>query len=176
MKKLSYLLIVLAFSLNSCQSNAQKKPKAEQFKIQKSEKEWKQELSNEEYYILRQAGTEKPFSSELNNIKEPGTFVCAACENPLYKTKHKFESGTGWPSFDRPIDGGIFYSTDNKLGYTRNEVLCAKCGGHLGHVFNDGPPPTGLRYCMNSAALRFIPLEKMEEEGYGDYIPAVTDD
>ena len=161
MKKLSYLLIVLAFSLNSCQSNAQKKPKAEQFKIQKSEKEWKQELSNEEYYILRQAGTEKPFSSELNNIKEPGTFVCAACENPLYKTKHKFESGTGWPSFDRPIDGGIFYSTDNKLGYTRNEVLCAKCGGHLGHVFNDGPEETtGKRYCMNGDAMDFVPETK----------------
>ncbi|WP_304139155.1 peptide-methionine (R)-S-oxide reductase MsrB [Mesonia mobilis] len=161
MKKLSYLLIVLAFSLNSCQSNAQKKPKAEQFKIQKSEKEWKQELSNEEYYILRQAGTEKPFSSELNNIKEPGTFVCAACENPLYKTKHKFESGTGWPSFDRPIDGGIFYSTDNKLGYTRNEVLCAKCGGHLGHVFNDGPKETtGKRYCMNGDAMDFVPETK----------------
>ena len=160
MKKLSYLLIVLAFSLNSCQSNAQKKPKAEQFEIQKSEKEWKQELSNEEYYILRQAGTEKPFSSELNNIKESGTFVCAACENPLYKTKHKFESGTGWPSFDRPIDGGIFYSTDNKLGYTRNEVLCAKCGGHLGHVFNDGPKPTGLRHCINGVALDFVPDSK----------------
>ncbi|WP_283640522.1 peptide-methionine (R)-S-oxide reductase MsrB [Mesonia mobilis] len=161
MKKLSYLLIVLAFSLNSCQSNAQKKPKAEQFKIQKSEKEWKQELSNEEYYILRQAGTEKPFSSELNNIKEPGAFVCAACENPLYKTKHKFESGTGWPSFDRPIDGGIFYSTDNKLGYTRNEVLCAKCGGHLGHVFNDGPKETtGKRYCMNGDAMDFVPETK----------------
>ena len=161
MKKLSYLLIVLAFSLNSCQSNAQKKPKAEQFKIQKSEKEWKQELSNEEYYILRQAGTEKPFSSELNNIKKPSTFVCAACENPLYKTKHKFESGTGWPSFDRPIDGGIFYSTDNKLGYTRNEVLCAKCGGHLGHVFNDGPKETtGKRYCMNGDAMDFVPETK----------------
>jgi len=161
MKKLSYLLIVLAFSLNSCQSKAQKKTKAEQFEIQKSEKEWKQELSNEEYYILRQAGTEKPFSSELNNIKEPGTFVCAACENPLYKTKHKFESGTGWPSFDRPIDGGIFYSTDNKLGYTRNEVLCAKCGGHLGHVFNDGPEETtGKRYCMNGDAMDFIPETK----------------
>lgn len=161
MKKLLYLLIVLAFSLNSCQSNAQKKPKAEQFEIQKSEKEWKQELSNEEYYILRQAGTEKPFSSELNNIKESGTFVCAACENPLYKTKHKFESGTGWPSFDRPIDGGIFYSTDNKLGYTRNEVLCAKCGGHLGHVFNDGPEETtGKRYCMNGDAMDFVPETK----------------
>ena len=143
MKKLSYLLIVLALSLNSCQSNAQKKPKAEQFEIQKSEKEWKQELSNEEYYILRQAGTEKPFSSELNNIKEPGTFVCAACENPLYKTKHKFESGTGWPSFDR------------------NEVLCAKCGGHLGHVFNDGPKETtGKRYCMNGDAMDFVPETK----------------
>ncbi|GGZ52160.1 peptide-methionine (R)-S-oxide reductase MsrB [Mesonia mobilis] len=161
MKKLSYLLIIFAFILNSCQSNAQKKPKAEQFEIQKTEAEWKKELSSEEYYILRQAGTEKPHSSKLNNIKEPGTFVCAACENPLYKTKHKFESGTGWPSFDRPIDGGIFYSTDNKLGYTRNEVLCAKCGGHLGHIFNDGPKETtGKRFCMNGDAMDFIPETK----------------
>ncbi len=161
MKKSFYFLIGICLSLISCNGNAQKKPKSEQFEIQKTEAEWKKELSTEEYYILRQAGTEKPFSSELNKIKEPGTFICAACENPLYKTKNKFDSGTGWPSFDQPIEGGVFYSTDNKLGYTRNEVLCAKGGGHLGHVFNDGPPETtGKRYCMNGDAMDFIPAEK----------------
>ncbi len=157
MKKLSLLILCSVF-LFSCNGNAQKKKKSEQFEIQKTDAEWKAELSDEEYYILRKAGTEKPFSSPLNSIKEPGTFVCAACENKLYKTKHKFKSGTGWPSFDRPIEGGVFYSTDNKLGYTRNEVLCAKCGGHLGHVFDDGPPETtGKRYCMNGDAMKFIP-------------------
>ena len=161
MKSSFYFLIAICSAFTSCNGNAQKKPKSEQFEIQKTDAEWKKELSAQEYYILRQAGTEKPFSSDLNNIKEAGTFVCAACDHPLFKTKHKFDSGTGWPSFDQPIDGGVFYSTDNKLGYTRNEVLCAKCGGHLGHVFNDGPPETtGKRYCMNGDAMNFIPTEK----------------
>lgn len=161
MKSSFYFLIAICSAFASCNGNAQKKPKSEQFEIQKTDAEWKKELSAQEYYILRQAGTEKPFSSDLNNIKEAGTFVCAACDHPLFKTKHKFDSGTGWPSFDQPIDGGVFYSTDNKLGYTRNEVLCAKCGGHLGHVFNDGPPETtGKRYCMNGDAMNFIPTEK----------------
>ena len=161
MKSSFYFLIAICFAFVSCNGNAQKKPKSEQFEIQKTDAEWKKELSAKEYYILRHAGTEKPFSSDLNNVKEAGTFVCAACKNPLFKTKHKFDSGTGWPSFDQPIDGGVFYSTDNKLGYTRNEVLCAKCGGHLGHVFNDGPPETtGKRYCMNGDAMNFIPVEK----------------
>ena len=161
MKNFLYLLLAVFFALTSCQSKAQKKQKSEQFEIQKSDAEWKKELSSEEYYILRQAGTERPYSSDLNKVKEPGTFVCAACEHPLYKTKNKFDSGTGWPSFDQPIEGGIFYSTDNKLGYTRNEVLCAKCGGHLGHVFNDGPQETtGKRYCMNGDAMDFVPETK----------------
>jgi len=157
MKNIVFLALTLCFVLTSCQSNAQKKAKDEQFEIQKTREEWKQELTAAEFNILREAGTERPFSSELNKIKEPGTFVCAACENPLYKTKHKFESGTGWPSFDRPIEGGVFFSTDNKLGYTRNEVLCSKCGGHLGHVFDDGPrETTGKRYCMNGDAMHFM--------------------
>lgn len=161
MKKIVFLFTVVLFCFTSCQTKAQKKPKAEQFKIQKTEAEWKKQLTSEEFYILRKAGTERPYSSELNKVKEPGTFICAACDHPLYKTKHKFDSGTGWPSFDRPIDGGVFYSTDNKLGYTRNEVLCANCGGHLGHVFNDGPQnTTGKRYCMNGDAMDFVPETK----------------
>ncbi len=154
----SLLLMILSFTLLSCTGKAQKKPKTEQFPIQKTEKEWKKELTAAQYNVLRSAGTEKPFSSPLNNIKEAGTFVCAACGKELYKTKNKFESGTGWPSFDQPIEGGVFISKDNKLGYTRNEVLCADCGGHLGHVFNDGPKETtGKRYCMNGDAMKFIP-------------------
>lgn len=159
MKKLCFLIISAAL-LVSCNSNAQKKSKEEQFPVQKTEAEWKKELSAEEFYVLREAGTERPFSSPLNNIKESGTFICAACSHPLYETKNKFKSGTGWPSFDQPIENGVFFSTDNKLGYTRNEVLCANCGGHLGHVFDDGPKETtGKRYCMNGDAMDFIPTE-----------------
>lgn len=151
------IMLLVVFTLMSCNTKAQKKPKAEQFPIQKTEKEWKKELTTDQYNVLRSAGTEKPFSSPLNEIKEAGTFVCAACENELYQTKNKFKSGTGWPSFDRPIKDGVFISKDNKLGYTRNEVLCSQCGGHLGHVFNDGPrETTGKRYCMNGDAMKFI--------------------
>ena len=112
-------------------------------------------------FVLREAGTERPFSSSLNNIKEAGTFVCAACSNPLYKTKHKFDSGTGWPSFDRAIENSLAYSSDKKLGYQRDEALCGKCGGHLGHIFDDGPrDTTGKRHCINGVALEFIPENK----------------
>tara|TARA_Y100000034_G_scaffold127853_1_gene181418 strand:- start:374 stop:940 length:567 start_codon:yes stop_codon:yes gene_type:complete len=123
-----------------------------------SDKEWKQRLTEEEYRVLRKAGTEPAFSSPLNDIKEPGTFVCAACGNELYKTEHKYESGTGWPSFYQPAgEGAIETSLDFKLIYPRTEVHCARCGGHLGHVFKDGPEPTGLRYCMNGVAMNFTP-------------------
>ena len=157
MKYLSLALLAV-FLLNSCEGTAQKKPKEEKFEIQKTRGEWKAELSDSEFNILRKAGTETPYSSPLLNIKKSGTFVCAACGNELYRNERKFESGTGWPSFDKPIEGGVFFSTDNKLGYTRNEVLCSKCGGHLGHVFDDGPrETTGKRYCMNGAAMDFVP-------------------
>ena len=150
------LLILSALLIVSCQSQGQKDDTSDDFPIQRSEKEWKDELTDKEYEVLREAGTERAFSSALLKVKEPGTFVCAACENPLYKSKHKFKSGTGWPSFDRPIEGAIAYDSDNKLGYTRKELLCGQCGSHLGHVFNDGPKETtGKRHCINGVALDF---------------------
>lgn len=160
MKKI--LLIFLAVFTISCESNAQKKnSKTTEYKVSKTESEWKKELSSAEFAVLRQASTEPPFSSELNNIEQPGTFVCAACGNELYKTAHKFESGTGWPSFDRPIKGGVAYGSDSKLGFQRDEVHCADCGGHLGHVFDDGPrETTGKRHCINGVAMDFVPEQK----------------
>jgi peptide-methionine (R)-S-oxide reductase len=159
MKKLSILLLFTL--LVSCKSEAQQNEKSKDFKVQKTESEWKAELSSEEYEILRKAGTERPYSSPLNDVKEPGVFVCSACGNELYETKHKFDSGTGWPSFDRAIDNSLAYSSDRKLGYERSELLCGDCGGHLGHIFDDGPrETTGKRHCINGVALKFIPKEK----------------
>lgn len=161
MKKLSILILAVLFI--SCKSDAQQKEKStKDFEIQKTESEWKAELTDKEYRILRKAETEKPFSSPLNEVKEPGTFVCAACGNELYETEHKFDSGTGWPSFDRAIENSLAYSSDRKLGYKRSELLCGDCGGHLGHIFDDGPEETtGKRHCINGAALDFIPKEKL---------------
>lgn len=158
------ILLLLLLSIISCNTSAQQEDQVKSekdFEIEKSDEEWKAALSELEYYVLRKAGTERAFSSELNDIKEAGTFVCAACSNPLYETQHKFDSGTGWPSFDRAIEGSLAYSSDRKLGYKRDEALCGKCGGHLGHIFNDGPgETTGMRHCINGAALDFIPKEK----------------
>lgn len=153
------LLSLISFFLFSCNGNAQKKSEQKtKYEISKTEEEWKKELTPSEFAVLRQSETERPFSSELNNIEEPGTFVCAACGNELYKTEHKFKSGTGWPSFDRAIEGGVAYGSDTKLGYQRDEVHCARCGGHLGHIFNDGPKETtGKRHCINGVAMHFIP-------------------
>lgn len=122
-----------------------------------SDAEWRRRLGPTQYWVLRQAGTERPFSSPLNSEHRKGTFVCAGCANQLYSSATKYDSGTGWPSFWKPLAGAIATDTDFKLGYPRTEVLCADCGGHLGHVFDDGPRPTGKRYCMNGVAMRFIP-------------------
>ena len=119
--------------------------------------EWRQKLTPEQYRVLRQHGTERPFTSPLNDEHGKGVFVCAACAQELYRSEAKFDSGTGWPSFFAPIEGAVATSRDFKLIYPRTEVHCSRCGGHLGHVFDDGPEPTGKRYCMNGVALKFTP-------------------
>jgi peptide-methionine (R)-S-oxide reductase len=130
---------------------------AEEFEMTRTDEEWKRTLTPAQYEVLRHEATEPPGSSPLLFEHRRGVFVCAACELPLFKSETKFESGTGWPSFFRPIEGAVSARVDNSLGVERTEVHCRRCGGHLGHVFNDGPPPTGLRYCMNGVALKFIP-------------------
>lgn len=127
------------------------------FPIQKTEAEWRRVLNAEQFYILRQEGTERPFTSPLLKEHRKGTFVCAADGTALFASSTKFDSGTGWPSFFRPIAKGVGTTTDRSLGMTRTEVHCSQCGGHLGHVFDDGPAPTGLRYCINGDALKFRP-------------------
>jgi peptide-methionine (R)-S-oxide reductase len=126
-------------------------------KVKKTEAEWKAELTPEQYKIVREKGTEAPFTSELNDVKSPGTFKCVACGQPLFNSDAKFDSGTGWPSFDRPMDeGAVETEDDNSFLMRRTEVLCSRCDAHLGHVFEDGPrETTGLRYCINGCALEF---------------------
>ena len=133
------------------------KAEAKSFPVSYSEAEWKKRLSSQQFAVLRKHATERPYSSPLDKEKREGTFVCAADGNRLFSSKTKYDSGTGWPSFWRPLPGAIGTSTDYMLGYPRTEVHCARCGGHLGHVFNDGPKPTGKRYCMNGAAMKFRP-------------------
>jgi len=127
------------------------------FEITKTPEEWRKILTPEQYYVLRQHGTERAGTSPLDKTYTAGTYDCAGCDLPLYSSDAKFNSGTGWPSFFKPLDNAIETTTDTAFFMTRTEVHCRRCGGHLGHVFNDGPPPTGLRYCMNGVALKFVP-------------------
>jgi peptide-methionine (R)-S-oxide reductase len=129
----------------------------ETFEITKTPEEWRKILTPEQYYVLREHGTERAGSSPLDKNYAAGTYDCAACDLPLFSSETKFNSGTGWPSFFKPLDNGIGTSVDKGFFMTRTEVHCHRCGGHLGHVFPDGPPPTGLRYCMNGVALKFVP-------------------
>ena len=128
---------------------------SETFPIQKSDEEWRRTLTAQQYAVLRRHGTEPPGSCALLTEHRPGVFNCAGCGNPLFVAERKFESGTGWPSFFAPMEGAIGTTVDRTFGMTRTEVHCSQCGGHLGHVFDDGPPPTGLRYCINGLALEF---------------------
>ncbi|WP_414621240.1 peptide-methionine (R)-S-oxide reductase MsrB [Calothrix sp. CCY 0018] len=130
-----------------------------EFKVSKSEEEWKQELTPEQFKVLRKHGTEAAGTSSLDKNYDQGTYVCAACGQPLFSSETKFNSGTGWPSFYAPMDDAVETSVDKKLFMTRTEVHCSNCGGHLGHVFGDGPKPTGQRYCMNGVSLEFKPEE-----------------
>ncbi|WP_026348500.1 peptide-methionine (R)-S-oxide reductase MsrB [Eudoraea adriatica] len=166
MKK--YVCIILLISMG-CKGVSQEKEsviaeKAEQtetFDVDKTEEEWRRELTDMQFYVLRKAGTENAGSSELLNNKKAGTYVCAGCGTALFKSENKFDSGSGWPSFDQEIEGNVAYDVDYKIGYKRTEEHCAVCGGHLGHVFEDGPrETTGLRHCINGAALRFVPDQK----------------
>ena len=126
-------------------------------KIEKTDAEWRQTLTPEQYRVLREHGTERPGASPLNAEKRQGAFLCAACHTRLFDSTTKYESHSGWPSFHTPVEGAVATTEDRSLGMARVEVHCAQCGGHLGHVFPDGPKPTGLRYCMNGAAMQFEP-------------------
>jgi peptide-methionine (R)-S-oxide reductase len=162
--KIISISILLLTSAWACQSQPSKNsdtggtnPQLENFsEYQLSDAEWKSRLTELQYYVLREEGTERAFTGSLLNVKKPGTFNCAGCQLPLFETATKYESGSGWPSFWKPIsEDRIGSDTDHKIGVPRTEVECARCGGHLGHVFPDGPKPTGLRYCLNSASLTF---------------------
>ncbi|KAF9657913.1 peptide-methionine (R)-S-oxide reductase MsrB [Tenacibaculum sp. ZH5_bin.1] len=153
MRKL-VVLFLLAITVSTT-VNAQNKKK---YAVNKTNSEWKKLLTPKQYYVLREAGTERPNSSPLNFNKKEGTYICAACKTPLYKSENKYDSGSGWPSFDRAIKGNVELDTDYKVGYARTELKCNTCGGHLGHSFNDGPKKTtGKRHCINGVALEFIP-------------------
>ena len=175
MKKI--FIILLAFNFVSCNSQNKNTDKTKEatkeitqksetkndtmdFKIVKTDAEWKAQLSPEEYTVLREKGTERPYTGEYDKHFEKGMYVCAACENPLFTSDTKFDSHCGWPSFDEAIKGSTVYHKDTSYGMIRTEVMCAKCGGHLGHVFDDGPKETtGQRYCTNSVSIKFLPAK-----------------
>ncbi len=160
------VLVIATVAAIACQTNTSAQQSAEMYNqgqtppggkaVTKTDAEWKAQLTPDQYEILRKRGTERAGTSPLLNVHEAGTFYCAACHNPLFAYKAKFESGTGWPSFYEPVsNNAVKVAKDNSYGMERDEVVCSVCNGHLGHVFNDGPKPTGLRYCMNGVAMTF---------------------
>lgn len=161
MKKL--LILILLIGTFSCQTKAQsnsKNQKSMEGKIIKTEEEWKGELTAQEYHVIRNKGTDKPSNEGYTNHFEKGTYVCRACDNQLFKSGSKFESHCGWPSFDDAIKGTVIYTKDATLGMIRTEITCAKCDGHLGHIFDDGPKETtGKRYCVNTSSIKFVKNE-----------------
>ncbi len=157
MNRRKWLLLSGSAIVVAYMSRASSGAATETFEITHSDAEWQKLLTPAQYNILRQSGTELPFTSALLNEHRPGTFDCAGCALPLFSSKTKFDSGTGWPSFWQPLPNAIKTSDDTSMGIDRTEVHCRRCGSHLGHVFADGPPPTGLRYCMDGLALRFTP-------------------
>ncbi len=154
------ILTTIALVSFGCQaqnaSKAEMDTKDKSYKVEKSEQEWKAELSPEQFYVLRQAGTERPYTGEYNMHFEDGIYRCAACDAPLFESDSKFETHCGWPGFDKPVSkDAVVERLDKSHGMIRTEILCGNCGGHLGHLFNDGPTETGMRYCINSVSLDF---------------------
>lgn len=159
MQRRQFLLTSVAMSGAAMAAGFLFSPRAESaegtFKVAMSEEAWRAKLTPDQFTVLREAGTERPYSSRLNDTRQAGTYTCAGCDTPLYSSATKFDSGTGWPSFWDAIPGATGTTTDYKLIYARTEVHCATCGGHLGHIFEDGPAPTGKRHCINGVALGF---------------------
>ncbi len=159
MRRRDFLSMLASAAVGGVVPPARRLAEAEEIEVTKTDEEWRRLLTPAQYQVLRHEATEPAGSSSLVYEHRKGVFVCAACELPLFKSATKFESGTGWPSFWSPIEGAVGTKLDRSLLMERTEVHCRRCGGHLGHVFKDGPPPTGLRYCMNGVALKFIPEE-----------------